>query len=311
MNHTLGFKKFSDYQLESKSNNNMSVGLTTNTTVVSAVNHLDGFASLNCVYDFDLATENNLNQNSGIISDEIIFSNRILTDYFESVGNRVLSIDDISGEFNSNPRPTDFSTVDTFPLSSRRLQKYITYVRDKRFTAQRQLMLVDLLHDNSRGYMNQYARVESTYDQGSFDFSINGTDANLEFHPVRSSVNDYDIITLSYGLDDSFLGTGSTSLGGVVLIDTDSVSIPSNTTKTIVSIAKTYTSAKVLVNINPDISKNEEFEAIELNVTHNSNNVELLEYGRLTTGLSEYSDVGLGTYYAYIDGSSLKVDSRN
>ena len=36
------------------------------------------------------------------------------------------------------------------------------------------------------------------------------------------------------------------SLGGVVLIDTDSVSIPSNTTKTIVSIAKTYTSAKFL-----------------------------------------------------------------
>ena len=60
-------------------------------------------------------------------------------------------------------------------------------------------MLVDLLHDDSRGYMNQYARVETAYDQGSFDFSINGTDGNLEFHPVRSSVNDYDIITLSYG----------------------------------------------------------------------------------------------------------------
>ena len=57
-----------------------------------------------------------------------------------------------------------------------------------------------------------------------------------------------------------------------------------------------------------DVSKNEEFEAIELNVTHNSNNVELLEYGRLTTGLSEYSDTGIGTYHAYIDGSSLKVD---
>jgi hypothetical protein len=308
LNHTLGFKKFSDYQLESNSNINMSVGLTTNTTVLNAVNNLDGFASLNCVYDFDLVTENNLNQNSNIISDEIIFSNRILSDYFESVGNRVLSIDDISSEFNSNPRPTDFSIVNTFPLSSRRLQKYITYVRDKRFVAQRQLMLVDLLHDDSRGYMNQYARVETTYDQGSFDFSISGSEANLEFHPTRSAINDYDIITLSYGLNDSFLGTGSTSLGGVVLIDTDSISIPSNTTKTIVSIAKTYTSAKVLVNINPDISKNEEFEAIELNVTHNSNNVELLEYGRLATGISEYSDTGLGTYHAYIDGSSLKVD---
>ena len=192
--------------------------------------------------------------------------------------------------------------------SSRRFQKYITYVRDKRFTAQRQLMLVDLLHDDSRGYTNQYARVETNYDLGSFDFSVSGSEGNLLFIPSISTINDYDIITLSYGLKDSFLGTGSTSLGGVVLIDTDSVSIPSNTTKTIVSIAKTYTSAKVLVNINPDISKNEEFESVELNITHNSNNVELLEYGRLTTGLSEYSDTGFGTYHAYIDGSSLKVD---
>jgi len=308
LNHTLGFKKFSDYQLESTNNIKTVITLPTNTTSIDTVNHLDGFASINCVYDFDLVTENNINQNSSIISDEIIFSNRILLDYLESVGNRVLTIDDISGNFNSSPRPTTFSVVDTFPISSRRFQKYITYVRDKRFTAQRQIMLVDLLHDDSRGYMNQYSRVESTYDLGSFDFSINGLDGNFEFHPVRSSINDYDIITLSYGLDDSVLGTGNTSLGGVVLIDTDSILIPSNTTKTIVSIAKTYTSAKVLVNINPDISKNEEFESVQLNVIHNSNNVELLEYGRLTTGLSEYSDTGFGTYHAYIDGSSLKVD---
>ena len=81
--------------------------------------------------------------------------------------------------------------VDTFPISSNRFQKYITYIRDKRFVAQRQLMLVDLLHDNSRAYMNQYARVETAYDQGSFDFSITGTDGRLEFHPVNSSVTMY------------------------------------------------------------------------------------------------------------------------
>ena len=308
LNHTLGFKKFSDYQLETKNTNAMSVGLTTNTTNVNAVNHLDGFASLNCVYDFDLVTENNLSQNSKFISNEIIFSNRILTDYFESIGNRVLSIDDMSGQFNSNPRPTDFSIVDTFAITSNRFQKYITYIRDKRFVAQRQLMLVDLLHDNSRAYMNQYARVETAYDQGSFDFSITGTDGNLEFHPVNSSINDYDVSTLSYNLDDVVLGTGSTSLGGVVLIDTDSIEIPSNTTKTIVSIGHTYSSAKVLVNINPDISRNDEFEAVELNVVHKGSDIELLEYGRLSTSIGEYSETGLGTYHAYIDGTNLKVD---
>ena len=308
LNHTLGFKKFSDYQLETINTNSMSVGLTTASTYLNVVNNLDGFASLNCVYDFDLVKENNLIQNSKFISNEIIFSNRILTDFFESVGNRVLVIDDISGQFNSNPRPTDFSIVDTFPISSKRFQKYITYIRDKRFVAQRQLMLVDILHDDSRGYINQYARVETQYDQGSFDFSVSGSDGRLEFHPIRSTINDYDVATLSYVLDGSVLGTGSTSLGGVVLIDTDSIEIPSNTTKTIVSIGDTYTSAKVLVNINPDISQNSEFEAVELNIIHDSNNVEMLEYGRLSTSIGEYSITGLGTYHAYIDGSNLKVD---
>ena len=43
LNHTLGYKKFSDYQLESTSNNNMSVGISTDLTNVTNVNNIDGF----------------------------------------------------------------------------------------------------------------------------------------------------------------------------------------------------------------------------------------------------------------------------
>ena len=32
LNHTLGYKKFSDYQLESNNDNSMTVGIPTNTT---------------------------------------------------------------------------------------------------------------------------------------------------------------------------------------------------------------------------------------------------------------------------------------
>ena len=307
-NHTLGYRKFSDYQLETSNKNNMSVGLSTFTTNVEIVNNIDGFASLNCVYGFDLATENNRNQNSKIVSDEIIFSNRILTDYFESVGNRVLSIDDVSDQFNSNPRPNPFSVVDTFDLSDVRCQKYITYVRDKRFTAQRQLMIVDLLHDGSRGYLNQYGRVETQYDQGSFDFAISGSDAQLQFYPVRSSVNDYDLSIFSYNLNDNFLGIGSTSIGGIVTIETNSSPVTSGVTTTIVSIGNTHTSVKVLVNINPDVTKNQEFESIELNIVHDGTNIEMLEYGRLSTSIGDYAESGLGTYHAYFSGSSLNID---
>ena len=172
----------------------MNVGIASDG--ISIVNHIDSFGNLHCVHDFDLATENSIG--SPFISDQIIFKNRILTDYFESIGNRVLSIDDISGQFNSDPRPTPFSVVDTFDLDAVKAQKYITYIRDKRFTGQRQLMIVDLVHNGSVGFLNQYGRVESTYDQGSFDFSISGTEGQLLFYPTKSSVNDYDLTTLSY-----------------------------------------------------------------------------------------------------------------
>ena len=308
-NHTLGYKKFSDYQLESTNSNFMKVNPVTSGTTeigtVDAVNLITEFIDLNCVPDFDLVTENNLN--SGTISDEMVFSNRILMDYFESVGNRVLSIDDISGKFNSEPRSTRFSVVDTFELS-KKAHKYITYVRDKRFTAQRQLLLVDLIHNDSTAYMNQFGRIETAYDQGSFDFAITGTDGQLLFYPTKSTVNDYELTTVDYNLMSTVTGVGNTNIGGIIEVSTASTSINSGVTKTIVSIANTYTSAKVLVSITADINSNEH-EFVELNVVHDGTNVDLLEYGRLTTGgFDESSESGFGTYHPYIDGSNLKID---
>ena len=305
-NHTLGYKKFSDYQLETTNTNSMKVGLSTELGTVDAVNEVTGFGNFNCVHDFDLVTENNIN--GGTISDEMIFANRILTDYFESVGNRVLSIDDISGDFNSEPRSTAFSVVNTFDLT-KRTHKYITYVRDKRFTAQRQILLVDVVTDGSNGYLNQFGRIETAYDQGSFDFSVSGDQGQLTFYPTKSSVNDYDVTTVDYSLVGIFTtGVGSTNLGGIVDVSTASTTVTTGVTTTIVSIANTYTSAKVIVNINPDVNESK-FEMVELNLVHDGTNVELLEYGRMATGgFAESSETGLGTYHPYIDGSNLKVD---
>ena len=50
-----------------------------------------GTGDLNCVYDFDLVTEGTQFVNGEIVSDEIFFENQLLTDYFQSIGNRVLS----------------------------------------------------------------------------------------------------------------------------------------------------------------------------------------------------------------------------
>jgi hypothetical protein len=319
VNHTIGYRKFSDLQIESTNlDASMKVGISTELTDVTIVSSLDGFVDTNCVFDFDIATENNVNLSDGsILSDEIILDNKILTDFTESSGNRVLSIDDISPQFNSNPRATAFSILDSFNLDDVRFRKYFTYLKDKRFTQERQGLIVDLIHDGNVGYLNQYARVESVYDQGSFDFSISGSDGQLLFFPTKSSVNDYHLTSISYNLNDNYLSTGSTSIGGV-LIDSDSTIINSGSPATIVSIGNTYHSLKVLVEITPDVTNpslgngatinGTEFEAQELNILHDGTDVSILEYGKLTTSPGGLSATGFGTYTAYLDGSNIKVD---
>jgi hypothetical protein len=318
LNHTAGFRKFSDLQIESnldtQSSTSLNINLPSDLTNVEVVNDIVGTASLNCFYDFDLVRENSFRIGDRLISDEIIFANRILTDYAESIGNRVLTIDNISSQFNSNPRPTRFSEVTrfnvanikTFNTTDIRSQKYIAYVRDKRFTSERQiLILTTLFDDNGNCYLNQYGRVESTYDMGSFDLNIDGTEGVLLFYPTKFDINDFDVTTLSYNLNGSVFGIGSTTFGGVV----DIVSETSSTSGgpvTIVGIASTYRSAKILISLS---SNHQKYEFDELTVIHDGVDAYLLEYGQLTSHSQDtYSSAGVGTYYSYISGSNLNVD---
>ena len=144
--------------------------------------------SMHSVSDFDNVKENSRNGSAGLISDEVIFENQILSDYAESQSNRVLTIDDFSGTFNSNPRSTRYTTVGSWTLSERRALKYFLYVKDKRFTAQRQLSIVDILHDSNLGYINQYGRLDTVYDQGSFDFAVSINRVNKDIKLLCSSL---------------------------------------------------------------------------------------------------------------------------
>ena len=301
--HTTGFKKFSDYQLESfvENPNSMIVGLSTGT--FEQINNLIGKCNLNSVFDFDLASENNIDG----ASTKIVFNSKILGDYFESVGNRVLEIDNISEEFNSNPRADEFSEIAPFVFSERRFGKYLTYVKDKRFTQQRQLMVVDLLHDGSDAYMNQYARVETAYDLGSFDYAVFGDRGLLLFYPNKTEINNYDITAVSFNLDETLQSTGTGEIGGA-LLTTSTESIGEGETTTIFEIDDTYTSFKILVEIDPDPSENQEFEVTEMNIVKIGSDIHILESTKISTDPQVTSSVGFGTYRAYTEDSKIKID---
>ena len=308
LNHTPGFKKFSDYQLESTTiiPDSLTVGIPTNITDLEVKIDYSEVVNLNCVYNFDLVSENALVVDSKLVSDEIYFENKILDDYNESVGNRVLLFDDISGQFNSSPRSTRFTTVHRVsPGTDIVAQKYIIYVRDKRYTDERQLSVVNFIIDNNNvTYLNQYG-LTGYLDLGDYDVALDGTDFALNFHPFKYQVNDYDITSLSYNLKDTLTSVGSSDFGSVS-VATSSVLVSSGTTTTIVGIATTFTSSKVLVEIGtPDGL----FQYDEISVIHDNTNVELLEFGKLNNlTVEEYVGTGLGTYRAYISGLNVNLD---
>ena len=329
LNHTLGFKKFGDLQAESSNvgeyglvgssedkqanASESDMGVAPVQDVVVRLIDVIGYGNLNTVQDFEIATENNFHINSKLVSTELTLSGaRVLTDYYESIGNRVLTVDDISSQFNSNPRTATFSVVTSFDLADVRSQKYITYVKDRRFYGTRQLMIVDLVHDNYIGYLNQYGRVENVYDLGSFDFNISGTQGQLLFYPNKYQVNDFDITCLSYNINDNLLSIGSSVFGAAAEVKTSSVEIPANTPTTIVSLASTYRAAKVLVSLTADSTKIDaggEFEFDELNVIHDGTTVDIVEYPQLITSPGSTNPIpGFGTYSGYIDGSLVKID---
>ncbi len=101
LNHTLGFKKFSDLIINS-SPEVSGIQTSQDNGFFSAKCDLNSTVDVDCIQDYDLVLENNFYSDNILTSDEIVFNSIILQDYSESLGNRVLVIDDISNEFNTS-----------------------------------------------------------------------------------------------------------------------------------------------------------------------------------------------------------------
>ena len=331
LNHVSGFRKFANLDIESNlPRANQSTLRPIADQSVDLIYNLQSVTNLNCVNNFDLVSENYLRGSLRNYSDEISFSTRILQDYAESIGNRVLTVDDISEEFNNNARTTKFEEIFRGRLSNNRAQKFIAYIRDRLFTGERQLMIVNALYDTGRGFamINQYGSLDTVLDLGSFDSVIEGAESVLQFYPNKFEINNYDVRLFSYNIDANVLGVtttqefvsvGSTVIGestgftgGLVSIASSVVQMSGGTETTIVTMAGIGTtvsgsrSAKILVNVE---GSDGTVEYDELTVVHDGTNVQLMEYGQLTIhSLDAYSTgSNIGTFGASISGSDIRV----
>ena len=314
LNHTAGFKKFSDLVVENDiTQNNQSVGLTTDQIGrVDSIANLDSVLSLNTVPDYDLVTEKTLKvDDTTVVSDEVVFKTKILQDYIESIGNRVLSIDDVSSQFNDLPRTDRFAAVDLFPLTSARHKKFIAYIQDTRFGEERQVYIISMVHNSSTAMLNQYGGVYTYADLGTFDFDILGEEGRLLFYPKKYRANDYFVTTLTYNIADTVAGIGSTDFGDIANVGsaTSTVGLGVTTAVNIVGIAKTYRSAKITVSAAATNSDYQYYEVDELTMVHDGTNVELMEYGQVSSDMpsSPLGSAGIGTFGATLSGNYVNI----
>ena len=297
LNHTSGFAKFADYVVESIEDQPQAIAQPKDSATEIIVDII-GQAKLNCFYDFDFVGERTIDVDGNVISTEIVFENRILSDYFESVGNRALSIDDISGEFNSTTRATNFSTVASYALNNT-YNKIFTFVQDQVLSDRRQANVVTVLQRNNEAFMQEYGSVETVSPLGTFDYSVSGSVWNLLFYPNSYEYNSYYTTTVSFSTLNDIVGVGSTALGDVVNIFSSQANISAGATTNIIQIDTSYRSSKHLVLLGDE---NGEYASSELNIIHDGSNVQLLEYADMQT------TSGFGTFNAYISGGNVLVD---
>jgi hypothetical protein len=297
LNHTSGFKKFGNLLVNSKHEN---VGFNTNQDLgdVEVINDLQAVLDVNCVSDFDLVTENYFNIESSLKSNEIYFKSRRLQDYIESIGNKVIIIDDISDKFKPIT-PIPIVPIDDFIKFFFRFKKYIIHVSDRLDPINSQCLLLNLLHNDNIVAINQYAINDSNGELGYFDARVNGLKVEVTFSPIIVSNKVYNVNSFSFNISDSDELPGNISFGDVVKINSSTVTGIGTTT--IIKIPDSKSASKVLIVYSDKNNRN--YYSDEINYIQDGTNIFYNSYGELRLG--EFA--GIGTYSLFYDESDINV----
>ena len=318
LGHVVGFRNFADVSIVStastddKNRSNASVGVSTAVAVVVA-DLISENESIHNSYDFDLVTENSKNISGVFASDEINFANKILTDYIESRTNRAISIDSVSSQFNDLPRATAFSDVFDFNINDIDGVKFYAMLFDTRFSGEKEIIQINLLHDGSTGYMMKFGRVETAIDLGDFDFSVSGVTGNLRFFPAKSKFNNYALRLFAIEtFKNTQTGISTLSLGtGYDIISTSSgIGSTDSSPVQVVGFGSTAITTSKLFIQTQELGGDQRTQLNELVVLNDSEEVYLLDYAQMTNdnlSITDAPSVGLGTFGADVRSGITSV----
>jgi len=292
--HIAGFKKHSDLLINSVPETApQPAGISSGAGNVVVI---DSTASLFDNPDFDLVSENtNIDEN---ISDEVQFLTGKFSDGLVCKNNRVLSIDDISPQFYSDPNLVRSVELDTFDMLTggpagdgiSAVKYYAQVTLDVSagisFNATQYSEFV-VFHDGTNAYLNTYSELSDSDDLGEFSAETNGPLASVLYIPNNSAL-EYDI-TFHKEIITNGVGIASTAFGLMEYKGITKTLAVSNTLQDVDFVDATmYKSGSILVSASGPLGEKEIDEFLWL--IDGSNNVLFTNTGKMD------ADTDIGTF---------------
>jgi hypothetical protein len=273
--HAIGTKNFADTQLS-------SIGIVT--TGISTESYVDVVTSyisqsrVDVIKNFDLTKDFNIFNNK---SNLIKFKNLKLIDYFESNTNRVLQIDDISGEFSSSDDDTKSLRKIISVLSPRQLcTKFRIQIKSSSVYDVNELQFTELIaikKGNNVYYLekNSLSNKETKFVD-IVPFIDESRNYYIEFVPENPYDIDYEIKILKSEFSTTLPIQSSKIIGSSDILSR-TLNVTKNTTSQILSLSSTSYSA-FYSEIHILNQKTLDTEYVELYAINNSQNIYYSDY---------------------------------
>ena len=312
MVHPTGMKNFADTEFLSKAEVSRAV---ISDAFVSPVLDFISERRVDTINAFDLVLDYDPTADS---SRFILFKNKRLTDYVECRSNRVLQIDDISGQFSSSEFNKDtFTAAVEYPITNF-YGKFLVQVIDDNKTSS-QLSEIVVLNDFNNTYSLDRTTLFTDVKLGDFvgSFADSG-DPALRFDPVDPNNFNYNlkVYTDNFDINNVNVGTGFTDFGfGRINAKVETVGPSSGngilgpSTTVFEALANQFDTFYSYAHV-VDLGTNEQnyFEiAAHKDASDNTYTSELF----FDTSNTSVSSAGIGTFTTVVDNGVIKLNYTN
>lgn len=303
--HPTGLKNFSDTQIINTKETISGIGTVDSISIIDLTAEL----SVDTISDFDFAIDTNTVSNK---SKFVRFKNKRVTDYIKCVSNRVLSLDNISGEF-SNKENSELDYINLKDLNT----DYSNFLLQIKGTNSNKLAIVELVsviseQDGnaltlSKGFLSNDSNTFDGEEIGEVLAFIDEYDTpTLRFIPEDPFNEDYEIKVFERTFNGLNAGVGTTSIGFINLTSSnDTIGIGS--TSRILTVNSNNASS-IFGSI--EVISNDDINVIEFYLNYDGTDVSIAEYF-INSGIGVDSTIKLCTLEPNVIGSNIVLDLEN